>query len=244
MTEQSRDLSDHSGSLDGELVVALTQVDVVIEKYIRKAIGDYEYDAYEARTALENELDDSMGEEVRQAFGKPIDRIMEQAAELAEDMIKEGKDEKEARRQAALAAHEALFTDRTNPLDKDYLEAFSDITDTLEAAVQASLMEKYPDVEVAGVDGAMLSLMFTQRTDAAVGLGANTSLRVGYMVDGPKVDTSVFFLETPRHSPDVSEVERVDLDPADFEGVIGGINLALLKQDALEALQTALRDAA
>lgn len=185
-----------------------------------------------------------MGEEVQRAFGKPIDRIIEQAAELAEDMIKEGKDEKEARRQAALAAHEALFTDRTNPLDKDYLEAFSDITDTLEAAVQASLMEKYPDVEVAGVDRAMLSLMFTQRTDAAAGLGPNTSLRIGYAVDGPKVDTSVFFLETPRHSPDVSEVERVDLDPAEYGGVIGGVNLALLKQDALEALQTALRDAA
>lgn len=244
MTERPHNHSDHDSSLDGELVVALTQVDVVIEKYIRKTIGDYEYEAHEARVALENDLDDSMGKEVQQAFGKPIDHIMEQAAELAEDMIKEGKDEKEASRQAALAAHEALFSDRTNPADKDYLEAFGDITDTLGASVQTSLMEKYPDVEVAGVDGAMLSLMFTQRTDPAAGLGPNTTLRVGFSVDGPKVDTHVFFLQTPRHSPDVSQVERVDLDPAEYEGGIGGVNVALLKQDALEALQAAIRDAA
>lgn len=39
-------------------------------------------------------------------------------------------------------------------------------------------------------------------------------------------------------------VERVDLDPSEYEGGIGGVNVALLKQDALEALQTALRDVA
>lgn len=73
MTEQSRDPSDHSGSLDGELVVALTQVDVVIEKYIRKAIGDYEYDAYEARTALENDL---MTRWVRRCNERSVNRLI------------------------------------------------------------------------------------------------------------------------------------------------------------------------
>lgn len=244
MTEHSHDLSDHSGSLDGELVVALTQVDVVIEAYIRKAIGDYEYDAHEARVALENELDDSMGEEVRRALGKPIDRIMEQAAGLAEDMIKEGKDEKEARRRAALAAHEALFADHMDPRDKDRVEAYTDITETLAGLVEGFLTEKYPDIEVDAVDGAILSSMFTQRLDPAAGLGPNTTLRVGFSVDGPKVDTNVFFFRTPRNSPGAGKVERVDLDPAEYGGVIGGIDLALLKQDALEALQAAIRDAA
>lgn len=244
MAERPHNFSDHDNSLDGELVVALTQVDVVIEKYIRKTISDYEYEAYEARVSLENVLDNSMGKEVQQVLGKPIDHIMEQAAELAEDMINEGKDEKEARRRAAAAAHEALFADRTNPADKDYLDAYSDITDALETSVHTSLMEKYPDIEVAGVDGAMLSLMFTQRTDSAAGLGPNTSLRVGFSVDGSKVDTSVFFFHTPRNSPEMTGVERVELDPTEYEGVIGGVDFALLKQDALEALQTALRDVA
>ncbi|MCK9623132.1 MAG: hypothetical protein M0R47_21680 [Methylobacter sp.] len=250
MTEQPhdpRDPGDHSGSIDGEMVVALTEIDAIIEKHIRGAVGDDAYEAYNARVKLDQELNQSMGQEVKEGFVRPIDRIMGQAVRLIKQMVDEGMDEQEARKKVSDAAVEAIIAQHESPADKNYLEAYGDITDSLRLSIEDSLKltQKYLDIEVASVDEGQLSLELMQRIEIKGSSTRKVTLNVIFSIDESSISMSAFHTILIRDLLEGSHggIERTEVDLVANGNVIDGVDLVALKQDAFQALQTAVRSA-
>lgn len=241
MTEQPSDLSDQDGSFDGEMIAALKKTDEAIKTYIRQKIGDDEYEAYVSRNQLDGGIDKTIGDKIGAAFTRPIDEAEGQAATLATQLIQEGEDEEEARRHAALDALRAALSKLQNPADKAYNVAYFEAVDELSDRIIEALFLKYPDIQVAEIDRALFSVMLSQRSD---GSGSHITLYLSLAIEGTRVSTEVFYTVIPE-DPFVNKgrPERIDVDPADFDGVVAGVDIALLKKDALEALQSAVRSA-
>ena len=214
MSEQPHDSSDQDKSLDGELIVELTKLDLYIEQSLRRSVGDKEYEAHVARNSVDTSLDEVDTSSDGQ-FGSFFD--------LSD--------------QAVTAAMEIMKGDANDP-ERIILDAFVDVDESLKEIIDGELTEKYHGLSTVSIEEGMLT--FDRRPENYEG-DRSPSLHISFAIDGPELKTSVFYLAMPQFPMEDSVHEIIHFDPSEYDGMVEDINLAELKKDALHAVRSALR---
>jgi len=225
-----KDHSDNPQTDEQKLIVALTQVDILTEAYIRSRIGDDAYEAHLARTELDRHLDSVIDGDSSPFEKTPAQLVGARAAEIAQKMVQPGEGlsaeiDAEAHREAFREWLESMGPSEAD----DYGIADSTVRDEITEVVNLEIGLKHPGMRMMNVHEGLLN--FEVRGDDGL------TLRILFQVDGFDLKESASYIKLGENGLPALNVP-IDIEQAG--GEFDGINIKTLKSDAILAIQAAM----
>ncbi len=231
-------------SIDKELSLALSQIDMAIEGYIRTRVGDETYDDYMRVRLLDASVEESLSKETTELRRQHrraaiLDRMNQLALQLPDN---EGilSDDANSKARAELFFHAQLaeiLLDGANidERENDFINAFSEVTGDLIEEMELLLADRYPELEVTSLDEGRITFCGGGRTiDHST--ASEKKLMIIFQANGLDVTTSIVYSYIPLSFTE-GEVRREEVDIASLEGEIEYISIDRLKRDTVRALQ-------
>jgi len=233
MTEQPQDHSDQELSLDTRIVQAMNAIDVLINHAIREEIGDDEYNQYLSRAELNEHLDEVVKDSDLR-LKAPYELVNERATDIAKSMVVQGEEpSQEVKRDAEGQAFEEWVYSLGNDADDTYLSAYGDVTADVAEIVDLEMSMEYPGMMLRNSTDGLVT--FSQEAEKN---SNKPTLRISLQRVGEALETSIVYELPPMDTG--RPYDYVEVDPAEFDNEIEGINLADFKAHALTALTAAI----
>lgn len=229
--------------IDKELGTTIQRLDDVIEARIRERVGDEIYDECTSLARLDDEVEASLSEETLEEVHRFNDDILDAAiAQKAHEIVEVDDftfDEDQERHEIDIQNSKILKErddSEVNPNDTLFNGVSAMVSEELINSIQPYLEDRYKGLSVSSINHGQITFSTPEQP---VDTFTNRFLLVTFSLEGFDIKTVAVYSYMPKDF-DVRGMRVEPLDVSAQDGVIDGISMNALKQDATRAIQLAL----
>lgn len=183
------------------------------------------------------QLDEVIIEDIRDQIGdEAYEKYLEMKA--LDDMVEDSLDSDSKSALAKQRSKDMTWLIHSRHWDDDFIESFSETTESLIDKIELLLVDRYPELEVASInEGSVTFYILGDPVDYEKKM--TKKLMVIFTAHGKDIMTSVAYSYVPLPFTK-GKPYREDLDVDSLAGKVANISINTLKSDALKAIRTVL----
>lgn len=231
--------------IDKELGATIHKLDEVIEARIRERVGDEIYDECTSLARLDDEIEASLSDEtLEEAERFMAEQIRAAFVQKAHDMVDldEFTSDEDQERYEVDFQNSKVLKERddleVNPNDILFNEVSALVSEEVINSIQPFLEDRYKDLIVTSVNHGQITFSSSEHQ---VDTLTNRVLILSFSLQGFDIKTEAVYSYMPKDL-DLRGAHVELLDVSVQDGVIDGISVNVLKQDATRAIQLALEN--